>query len=37
MDQPPAVAFTAFVDTWPRAIEMEIGTTLFAIGHGKGL
>ena len=25
MDQPPAVAFTAFADAWPRAIETEIG------------
>ena len=36
-DQPPSVAFTAFSDTWPRAIETEIGTALCAIGHGKGL
>ena len=35
--QPPAVAFTAFADTWPRAIETEIGTALCAIGHRKGL
>ena len=25
MDQPPAVAFTAFADVWPRATETEIG------------
>ena len=37
MDQPLTVAFTAFTDTWPRAIEMEIGAALCAIGHGKGL
>ena len=24
MDQPPAVALTAFADAWPRAIETEI-------------
>ena len=35
VDQPPAVAFTAFADTWPRAIETEIGAALCAIGHGK--
>ena len=35
MDQPPAVAFTAFADVWPRAIEMEIGAALCAIGRGK--
>ena len=37
MDQPPAVAFTAFADAWPRAIEPEIGAALCAIGCGKGL
>ena len=41
MDQPPAVAVTAFAGAWPRAIEMEIGATLCAtlctIGHGKRL
>ena len=37
MDQPPAVAFTAFVDMWPRATEMEIDTTLCAIGAGRAL
>ena len=36
MDQPPAVAFTAFTDTWPRTIEAEIGAALCAIGVGKG-
>ena len=35
VDQPPAVAFTAFADAWPRAIETEIGAALCAIGHGK--
>ena len=36
MDQPPpAVAFTAFADAWPRAIETEIGATLCAIWRGK--
>ena len=28
VDQPPAVAFTAFADAWPRAIETEIGAAL---------
>ena len=38
MDQPPpSVAFTAFADVWPRAIETEIGAALCAIGAGKGL
>ena len=37
MDQPPAVAFTAFADSWPRAIETEIGAALCAIGRGKVL
>ena len=35
MDQPPTVAFTAFADAWPRAIETEIGAALCAIGAGK--
>ena len=35
MDQPPAVAFTACADAWPRAIEREIGTALRSIGAGK--
>ena len=36
VDQPPpAVAFTAFADAWPRAIETEIGAALCAIGRGK--
>ena len=34
MDQPPTVAFTAFADAWPRAIETEISTTQCAIGAG---
>ena len=37
MDQPPAVALTAFADTWPWAIEREIGATLCAIGAGRTL
>ena len=37
VDQPPAVAFTALADAWPRAIETEIGAALCAIGYGKGL
>ena len=37
VDQPLAVAFTAFVDAWPRAMETEIGTPLCAIGRRKGL
>ena len=35
MDQPSAVAFTAFADAWPKAIETEIGAALCAIGKGK--
>ena len=35
MDQPPAVAFTAFADAWPGATETEIGAALCAIGRGK--
>ena len=35
MDQPPAVAFTAFADAWPRAIETEIDAALCAIGTRK--
>ena len=35
MDQPPAVAPTAFADAWPRDIETEIGAALCAIGRGK--
>ena len=37
MDQPPAVALTAFADTWLRAIETEIGAALCAIGAGRTL
>ena len=37
MDQPPAVAFTAFADVWPRATETEIGAALCAIGAGRAL
>ena len=35
VDQPPAVALTAFADAWPWAIETEVGAALCAIGHGK--
>ena len=35
MDQPPAVALTAFADAWPRATETEIGAALCAIRRGK--
>ena len=35
MDQPPAVAFTAFADVWSRATETEIGAALCAIGAGR--
>ena len=37
MDQPPAVAVTAFTDMWPRAKEPEIGAALGTIGREKGL
>ena len=37
MDQPPAVAFTAFADLWPRAPETEIGAALCAIGAERTL
>ena len=37
MDQPPAVAFTAFADVWPRDTETEIGAALCAIGAGRTL
>ena len=37
MGQPLAVAFTAFADAWPRAIETEIGAALCAVGRGKEL
>ena len=37
MDQPPAVALTAFADAWPRARETEIGAALCAIGAGRTL
>ena len=37
MDQPPAVALTAFADAWPRAVETEIGAALCAIGAGRTL
>ena len=37
MDQPLAVAFTAFADVWPRATETEIGAALCAIGAGRSL
>ena len=35
MDQPPAVAFTAFADAWPRAMETEICVAQCATGAGK--
>ena len=36
MDRPPpAVAFTAFADAWPKAIETEIGTAYTPLGAGK--
>ena len=34
MVQPPAVAFTAFADVWPRATETEICAALCTIGAG---
>ena len=37
MDQPPAVAFTAFADVWPRVAKTEIGAALCAIGTGRTL
>ena len=37
VDQPPAVALTAFADAWPRAIETEIGAALCVIGAGRTL
>ena len=33
----PTVTFTAFMDMWPRGIEMEIGAALCATGMGKTL
>ena len=35
MDQPPAVAFIAFTDAWPRAIETEMDAALCTIGRGE--
>ena len=37
VDQPPAVAFTAFTDVWSRATETEIGAALCAIGAERTL
>ena len=37
LDQPPAVAFTAFADVWPRATETKIGAALCTIGEGRTL
>ena len=37
VDQPIAVAFTAFADVWPRATETEMGVALCAIGVGRTL
>jgi len=34
VDQLPAVAFTEFADTRPRAMEMEIGAAQCTIGMG---
>ena len=36
VDQPSAIAFTAFADAWCSAIEMEIGRPLHH-GRGRGL
>ena len=35
MDQPPAVAFTAFAYAWPRAMETEIGAAQCATDVGR--
>jgi len=35
VDQTPAVAFTVFLDAWPRARETEIGAALCSIDVGK--
>ena len=35
--QPPAVAFTAFADAWPRATETEIGAAPYAPLAWEGL
>ena len=32
---PPAVAFTAFADVWPRATQTETGAVLCAMGVGR--
>ena len=37
MNQPPALAFNAFADVWPRATETEISAALCAIGAGRTL
>ena len=37
VDQPSAVAFTAFADAWPRTTEKEIDGALCAIGAGRTL
>ena len=37
MDKPPAVAFTAFAEMWPRATEAEISAALCAISEGRTL
>ena len=34
---PPAVAFSAFADVWPRATETEIGAALCANAPGRTL
>ena len=35
--QPPHCSLTALADVWPRATEMEVGTTLCTIGVGRTL
>ena len=34
---PPAVAYTAFAEVWPRATGTGIGAALYAIGAGRTL
>ena len=35
MDQPPAVAFITFADTWLKVIETEIGAAIAPLSAGK--
>ena len=35
MDQPHAVAFTAFADAWPKTMETEIGDAQCVTGAGR--